>query len=221
MTYSAPNPDLRLYDVETIEVLEGPQGTLYGTSTIGGLLRINPRRPDPAASYASTWTSGSVTAHGGVGGTLGMMANVPLGGSVAFRTVAYGGHAAGYIADTRRYVDDVNRSDHYGVRAALASGIGPDWTVEISGFAQWTETRDGQYVNADLPGLARQSPFAQPFSGRIIGGSLTIEGQMGDVELTSVTGIVGHRLSPFAAAGPGRRRTETGAAGRALHLRWP
>jgi outer membrane receptor protein involved in Fe transport len=202
LTYSAPNPDLRLYDVETIEVLEGPQGTLYGTSTIGGLLRINPRRPDPEETTSSTWTSGALTAHGGIGGSLGMMANLPLGGSAALRTVAYGGHAAGYVTDARRHIDDINRSDHYGLRAALASGIGPDWTVELSAFAQWTETKDGQYVDASLPGLARQSPFAQPFAGRIAGGSLIIEGQIGNMELTSTTGIVGHRLDSIFARPP-------------------
>ncbi len=46
ITYSAPDPDLKLIDIDRVEVLRGPQGTLYGTGPIGGVVRIVTRRPE-------------------------------------------------------------------------------------------------------------------------------------------------------------------------------
>ena len=47
LTYSAPDPDLALYDIEKVEVVEGPQGTLYGAGSLGGVIHIVPRLPAP------------------------------------------------------------------------------------------------------------------------------------------------------------------------------
>lgn len=52
LSYNAPDPDLRLYDVANVEVLEGPQGTLYGAGSLGGIIRVVPNAPDPRG-YAS------------------------------------------------------------------------------------------------------------------------------------------------------------------------
>ncbi|MEM1052458.1 MAG: TonB-dependent receptor, partial [Pseudomonadota bacterium] len=59
--FSAPNPDLRLVDVETVELLEGPQGSLYGAGTLAGLLRVNPRAADPSGFASEGWVGGAIT----------------------------------------------------------------------------------------------------------------------------------------------------------------
>ncbi len=194
LIFSAPNPNLRLYDVESVELLEGPQGTLYGAGTIAGLVRINPRSPDPAGIEAGAWASAGLTDGGEDSWDLGGMANLPLGPSAAVRLVGYGGEDGGYIDDPSRNLNNVNRGSFYGGRAALSVDLGPDWSVELAGFGQHSELRDGQYIDAAQPDLARTDQIGQPFETRIYGGSLTLKGYLGNAELVSTTGMVDHHL---------------------------
>jgi outer membrane receptor protein involved in Fe transport len=192
--FSAPNPDLRLVDMETVELLEGPQGSLYGAGTLAGLLRVNPSAPDPSAFESQAWVSGAITEGGGESWDAGGVLNLPLGQSAAFRMVGYGGQEGGFIDDTGRDFENINGSEFYGGRAALAFDIGPDWAVTLSGFGQQIDVDDGQYIDARLPGLSRTDRVAQPFEGRIYGGALTAQGYLGEVEIVSATGLVDNAL---------------------------
>lgn len=71
-------PDLRLFDIERIEVLRGPQGTLYGEGSIGGTLRMITPRPDPTAFNGKFDASYSTTEKGSDGYKLNAMVNLPL-----------------------------------------------------------------------------------------------------------------------------------------------
>ncbi|WP_432490608.1 TonB-dependent receptor plug domain-containing protein, partial [Flavonifractor plautii] len=44
-TYSGPDPDLKLVDMQSVEILEGPQGTLYGSGALGGIVLLRPSMP--------------------------------------------------------------------------------------------------------------------------------------------------------------------------------
>ncbi|MEM6493231.1 MAG: TonB-dependent receptor [Pseudomonadota bacterium] len=194
LIFSAPNPDLRLHDTDTVELLEGPQGTLYGAGTIAGLLRVNPRAPDPSGLESEAWLASGFTRQGGFNWDAGGMANLPVSQDAALRVVGYGGEESGYIDDPRLGLDDINAGSHYGARAALSVAIGPDWEVELSGFGQHSEADNGQYIDTDLEGLARSDRVAQPFRGRIYGGAVTVRAALGDMELTSSTGVTDHSL---------------------------
>lgn len=67
LSYNAPDPDLRLADLAAVEVLEGPQGTLYGAGSLGGLIRLVPNAPDPTRFSGSAMLGGSATTHGAPG----------------------------------------------------------------------------------------------------------------------------------------------------------
>ena len=89
--------DVHVYDIARVEVLEGPQGTLYGASSEAGTIRIITNKPDPskfAAGYDLTLNS---VAHGGFGWTAEGFVNLPLSPVAAIRLVAWDEHDAGYI----------------------------------------------------------------------------------------------------------------------------
>lgn len=91
-------PDPQLFDLQRVEVLRGPQGTLYGEGSIGGTLRMISTPPDVTGFHAKVDTSYSVTENGGDGHQLNGMLNLPLVENVlALRLTALSHSSAGYI----------------------------------------------------------------------------------------------------------------------------
>lgn len=192
--FSAPNPDLRLVDMQSVELLEGPQGTLYGAGTLAGLLRVNPRAPDPSALEGEGWVSGAITPGAQESWDMGGVLNLPVSDGAALRFVGYGGQEGGYIDDPGRDLANINQTRFYGARAAFAVELGPDWDLTASAFGQQVDVDDGQYIDGRLPDLSRTDRVAQPFQSRIYGGAVTVNGYIGELEFTSATGIVDNSL---------------------------
>jgi outer membrane receptor protein involved in Fe transport len=193
LTYSAPDPDLALYDIKTIEVLEGPQGTLYGAGSLGGVIRIEPNAPDLEHWSGSLSTGLSATAHGAPGVDGALIANAPLiSDRVALRLVAYGAIDGGYIDDPSRDLHDINRTLTRGGRVTLRYQPAPDWTIDLGGVLQNIDSRDGQYSLRGLPAYERSSVIAQPFDNDYTLGSLVVRHAMGNTSLTSATSAVFH-----------------------------
>lgn len=67
ISFSAPDPDLRLVDIARVEILAGPQGTLYGTGSLGGIYRIVPAKPDSSRLSGDVAVEATAVAHGGTG----------------------------------------------------------------------------------------------------------------------------------------------------------
>jgi len=91
--------DVHVYDIERIEVLEGPQGTLYGASSEAGTIRIITNKPDPKKFSASYDLGVNKVDHGGVGSLAEGYINIPLGEKAAIRLVGWDQHDAGYISN--------------------------------------------------------------------------------------------------------------------------
>ena len=90
-------PEVHIYDMARIEVLEGPQGTLYGASSQAGTVRLITNKPDPTKFEGGYDVSGSAVAHGGLGYSLEGFVNLPLSPIAAVRLVGWDVHDAGYI----------------------------------------------------------------------------------------------------------------------------
>ena len=195
LNYNAPDPDLTLYDIARVEVLEGPQGTLYGAGSLGGIFRIVPRPVDFDALHASVDAGVSATAHGAGGSDVAGMVNVPLStGTLGLRVVGYRSVDGGYIDDVARGLSNVNHTTTAGGRAALAGKV-DGWTIVAGVTLQDIFSRDGQYAERPLPRLRRASAVAQPFDNDYGLGSLTVDKAWGSLKLLSVTSAVRHHVT--------------------------
>jgi outer membrane receptor protein involved in Fe transport len=95
------NPDLHVYDLERIEVIRGPQGTLYGAGSMAGTIRLITKKPDLSAFSGDGDVSVSETQHGGTNTSERAMLNLPLIlDRLAARLVLYRSDDSGYIDNT-------------------------------------------------------------------------------------------------------------------------
>jgi outer membrane receptor protein involved in Fe transport len=164
ITYNAPDPDLRLVDVDRIEVLRGPQGTLYGSGSMGGVVHIVTAKPDPTGFAAEVSAEGALTQHGQPSDSIEAMINAPIaGGRGALRMVGYSEEAGGYIDNPLLGLDDVNYSRRYGGRIAALTMLPNDWTL-TAGFAhQSISNHDAQYTQGGGGGsLEREASVREP-----------------------------------------------------------
>ncbi len=94
--------DIHIYDMARIEALAGPQGTLYGASSLSGTLRLITNKPDPSAFAAGYDVKGDKWKDGDGGGEVEAFVNIPLAEHAAIRLVGYYEHVGGYINNVYR-----------------------------------------------------------------------------------------------------------------------
>ena len=188
LTYNAPDPDLNLYDISRVEMLAGPQGTLYGTGTLGGIIRLVPNMPS-ASRFEGTSSIGiGATQDGAMSSDGAVMLNLPLATDrLAVRAVGYRTINGGYIQNRELGMDNINRTFIYGGRLAIRYTPGNNWTIDLGGMTQNIANRDGQYTTRGERDLARNSAFPQPFDNDYGFASLGISKQWGNSALVSST----------------------------------
>ena len=195
LSYNAPDPDLRLYDVDNVEILEGPQGTLYGAGSLGGIIRVVPKAPDPRGTTIQTIAGLSLTQHGDPGGDIAGIANLPVGDNGhALRLVGYMITDGGYIDNPLSGQNDVNRVHIRGGRATFRFEAGDGWTVDAGGIYQAITSDDAQYADKDAPPLTRRSMIEQPAKARYGLGTLVLMKDWGDLRFQSSNAFIDHRL---------------------------
>jgi outer membrane receptor protein involved in Fe transport len=91
--------DIHMYDIARVEALAGPQGTLYGASSLSGTLRIITNKPDPTAFSAGYDLKADKFGHGNGGGSVEGFVNIPLTDYMAVRLVGYLDYEGGYISN--------------------------------------------------------------------------------------------------------------------------
>ncbi|QVM83006.1 TonB-dependent receptor domain-containing protein [Novosphingobium decolorationis] len=151
--------DLELVDLARIEVLRGPQGTLYGASSMGGTLRFLFNTPDATEASGEIRGGASITRHGSPGHHVSAMINLPLASdTLALRAVAYDRTTGGYIDHPRFALADQGGAERQGGRIALAWTPGPDLDLKVSFFHQETRSDGAQFF--DDRGGARTNDLA-------------------------------------------------------------
>jgi len=196
ITYNAPDPDLRLADIERVEVMRGPQGTLYGGGTIGGVVRLATRKPNLDEMSGQVLAGASATRHGGVGGELEGTINLPLlAGRVAMRAVGYVESSPGYIDNAVPARNDVNASQRNGARLSLRAVLSPAWQVMAVTNYQVIHNHDTQYGVARLGPLTRDNAVREPHANSFDQYSLTLTGDGDWGRLTGSVSHLGHDFS--------------------------
>ncbi|QBM77604.1 TonB-dependent receptor [Sphingomonas sp. AAP5] len=166
--FAGPEPSLNLYDMKSVEVLEGPQGTLYGSGAIGGIIHLEPNPTDLAKTAASLSAGVTLTQGGAAGYDAAGMVNLPiLKDRIGLRVVGYSERDGGYITDSMRRLGDINRADRIGGRASLVIAPGDGWSIELGALGQKIDAADGQYAETMSGPLERRSVLAQPYSSDI------------------------------------------------------
>lgn len=156
ITYNAPDPDLHLGDLDTIEVLRGPQGTLYGGGTMSGIYRIVTRKPEVDAFSGSVRGGVAATDAGGLSDQMEGMINVPLiKDHAALRLMAYQDLDGGYIDDINLHQDQIDSTYRTGGRAYLREEVDPTLTLTLGAAYQAIHSNDTQYITPSLGRLHR------------------------------------------------------------------
>lgn len=133
--------NLDTFDMAAIEVLKGPQGTLYGANSQGGLIKYVTNAPDTGAFSARAQGEINSIDGGEVGYALRGIINAPLGDRAAIRGSGFYEKLPGFIDDTNLDIEDVNSGKRYGGRLSLLLEPTETLTARITGFYQRLETR--------------------------------------------------------------------------------
>ena len=115
-------PDLDLYDVQRVETLRGPQGTLFGSGSIGGTVRYVTNKPQIGVKDVKTQFDLNTIDSGSAGGHVKAAFNAPLGDNAAVRVVGYGTRYGGFIdalGVTGAVDKDVNDGGRFGSRVSV------------------------------------------------------------------------------------------------------
>lgn len=162
LSYSAPDPDMALIDLDRIEVFEGPQGARFGSDSIGGVVRLRPTPPDPQQPGANLSAGLSLVRDGAPGGFGQVVLNQPVTDRAAVRLAAWTRREGGFIRNPVRGVDHADSIDSQGARLS-ARVSGDDWTLDALALSQTLDAGDAQLVrHAAWPVSDR--PLAEPYS---------------------------------------------------------
>ncbi|MEQ9505517.1 MAG: TonB-dependent receptor [Hyphomonas sp.] len=192
-------PDIDLYDLNRIETLRGPQGTLFGSGSVGGTVRYITNQPVLGTQEGSLEANLNTISDGGVGGHVKGMINVPLGETMALRAVGYHTEYGGWI-DSSGPVggDDVNSGNRTGGRVAVTFEPSDALTItpriiyqEISadGFNR-SESFNWLSGTTTLPENSQYLLLEEEFSDETMIADLTASLDLGPVTLTSVTSYI-------------------------------
>jgi iron complex outermembrane receptor protein len=198
-------PDLDLFDISRVEVLRGPQGTLFGSGSLSGTVRYISNQPQLGVS--STFGEAGISAiNGGAPGNHAKLGfNVPMGDKVAFRVAGYSNRLGGYmdaVQDNLKINRDVNSSERTGVRAAFR--IAPDEHFSLTPRVVYQNVKTDGWNRIDAfnilanPYTTTRNPVAlgerqlftqtqEPFTDQFLLTDLSLKYDVGAVSFTSIT----------------------------------
>jgi iron complex outermembrane receptor protein len=195
-SYTAGGTDLDLYDIARVEILRGPQGTLYGGGAMGGTVRVITNEPDATTIAGSADVIGALIAEKrGYFAAHGMI-NIPLvSDRLALRAVAGVQHQDGFITDPFKGVTVGGRVVESG-RVALAWSPTSRFLATLTGIYQYSNFKGLPSVDENRAGiplygdLTQSRAVAETGISRTRIANLALRYDFGWATLTSSTSIV-------------------------------
>ncbi len=189
------SPDIDLLDVERVEVLKGPQGSLYGASALGGLIKYVTITPDLKAVEGRAELGYSAVEGGGSGLDVRGSLNVPISTDLlAVRVTAYSRKDPGYVDDTLRDRKNVNSFRNEGGRITAYLKPNARFDAKLMVDTQTIKSDDAELPQVDAATLqpshgdnGAQNLFAQPLKNDYDRAALTLNYDLGFATLLSVT----------------------------------
>ena len=195
VNYNAPDPDLRLVDIERLEVARGPQGALFGAGSLSGVYRIVTRKPDLSGYAAGLRTSGSLTRGGEPSRAIEGHINIPRADwGLGVRLSGYDEVQGGYLDDILQQRSDVDQTERRGARLIVSFRPNDTWSTIVTAAGQHLRSEDTHYTAPGL-GLTRAVRIREPHVNDIDLLTATVRGSWGWGDLVSSSGLVQHRYS--------------------------
>ena len=205
--------DIHIYDIDRVEALAGPQGTLYGASSQAGTIRIITNKPDPSGFAAGYALEVNTIGDGGIGHVVEGFVNIPLADNAAIRAGrlarrhdaglhrqrAYGTrhvsragaacqqpqlHVHELLVCTGRAKDDYNDVDTTGARAALRIDLNDNWSITPTIMGQKQSTNGIFAFDPHVGDLEVTHFYPERSDDSWIQAALTVEGKIGNFDLT-------------------------------------
>ncbi|MFN3514851.1 MAG: TonB-dependent receptor [Phenylobacterium sp.] len=178
--------DPNLYDVERVEFLRGPQGTLFGSGSLSGALRILTKKPDATAFDASVLVDYGLTGSDSLRQRYNGMVNIPL---VADKLAV---RAVGFVRDEEGYIDNIgtgqanaNTLDAWGARVSLLWTPTDRLSIKLLASHEDSRPRDSSIVSPNLGRDIRVSDRPDLFQGKLRSYNATVEYQFNGAQLLS------------------------------------
>ncbi|MCJ7451893.1 MAG: TonB-dependent receptor [Steroidobacteraceae bacterium] len=195
--------DIHIYDIERVEMLAGPQGTLYGASSQSGTIRTITNKPDTSAFSASYDLQGSYVSEGDSGYTAEGYVNIPISDTAAVRLVGWYVHSPGYIDNVKGEMtfptsgitmtnhepghnfakNNYNDGDTYGARALLKIDLNDNWSITPGVIGQVANINGLFAYDPAIGDLKVSHFFKEETKDSWVQASLTVEGKIGNWEM--------------------------------------
>ena len=167
--------DPNLYDVERVEFLRGPQGTLFGSSSLAGAMRILTRSPDLDEFQASARVDFGLTGSDSFRQRYDAMVNIPIiQDNIAFRATGYYRNEDGWVNNIGTGIEDSNSIDAYGFRAMLLFRPTDRMSVRVLASYEESNPADSGLINPLRGTFVRRSDRPDQFTGQLQNYNVTV-----------------------------------------------
>ena len=180
--------DPNLFDVERVEFLRGPQGTLFGSSSLAGAMRILTRSPDLDEVQASVLVDFGLTDSDALRQRYNAMINLPvIEDNIAFRATGYYRNEQGWVDNIGTGIEGSNSLEAYGGRAMLLLQATDRLSVRLLASYENSMPRDSSLTNPLLGEFIRRSDRPDRFQGELSNYNVTVNYDLGFAEFVSST----------------------------------